>query len=132
MLVDNAGSSLNSPSEHQDDGAQSQVRRQYTLKGVEPETIELMRLAAHSQGAKIGHWVSARLKEAALQTLERDNRQQEVLRNLAGLSSAFDEPEVTKTSEAELQRRIARLEEDIREVLKGQRDLMHLVLSKVL
>ncbi|MEE8610003.1 MAG: hypothetical protein V3V60_09105 [Sphingomonas aquatilis] len=44
-------------------------RRQYTLKGVEAETIQLMRDAAGKEGMKIGSWVSLRMKEAAEKAL---------------------------------------------------------------
>lgn len=48
------------------------TKRQYTLKGVESETVELMRSAAKHEGMKIGSWVSARLKEAANNALSEE------------------------------------------------------------
>lgn len=44
-------------------------RRQYTLKGVEADTIRLMRFAATKEGMKIGSWVSLRMREAAERAL---------------------------------------------------------------
>jgi CO/xanthine dehydrogenase FAD-binding subunit len=44
-------------------------RTQYTIKGIDPEAVTLMRMAAHKEGMKIGVWVSARMKEAAQKSL---------------------------------------------------------------
>lgn len=110
-------------------------RRQYTLKGVESEAIDLMRLAANSQGVKIGHWVSERLKEAALRTLNNDSRQREVLARLSGSDPVLSVEKLGNISEdldGGLAERVSRIERDVQELLRSQRDIMHLVLSKML
>src|SRR5690242_15341802 len=48
-------------------------KRQYTLKGIEADTIRLMRFAANKEGMKIGSWVSLRMKEAAERALSNSN-----------------------------------------------------------
>jgi hypothetical protein len=46
-----------------------EVKQQYTIKGIETETVELMRSAAKKQGMKVGAWVSTRLRDAARKAL---------------------------------------------------------------
>jgi hypothetical protein len=50
--------------------AEASVKRQYTIKGIEDQTVELMRSAARKEGMRVGAWVSARLKEAADRALQ--------------------------------------------------------------
>ena len=47
-------------------------KRQYTIKGIEGQTLDLMRTAARKDGMKVGAWVSMRLREAADRALNRE------------------------------------------------------------
>ncbi len=59
---------------HERSGEQSaELRRQYTIKGIENETLDLMRTAARKQGMRVGAWVSARLREAADRALHGED-----------------------------------------------------------
>lgn len=53
--------------DHRDSGyeASSEAKLQYTIKGIEKRSVDLMRSAAKVEGMKIGAWVSKRLREAA-------------------------------------------------------------------
>lgn len=51
----------------------SDDKLQYTIKGIERRSIELMRDAARGEGMKIGAWVSKRLKEAAVASLSEED-----------------------------------------------------------
>lgn len=111
-------------------------RQQYTLKGVEVEAVELMRLAAETKGMKIGHWVSDRLKEAAKTALHNSGREQEVLRSLVGNDDncrlrtfALEEGSMSRP---ELEERVRRLELEVQDLLRSQRDLLATVVGKLL
>jgi hypothetical protein len=43
----------------------NEEKLQYTIKGIEKRSVDLMRSAAKVEGMKIGAWVSRRLREAA-------------------------------------------------------------------
>ena len=45
------------------------AKRQYTVKGIDTDTVELMRAAAKVDGMKISSWISSRMKEAAERSL---------------------------------------------------------------
>lgn len=55
------------PFEHslEDDVQSPEERLQYTIKGIERRSVDLMRHAAKRDGMKIGAWVSKRMREAA-------------------------------------------------------------------
>ena len=135
MFVDDVASSA-SPAEPGGPDDTRASRRQYTLKGVEQEAIELMRLAADAQGMKIGHWVSDRLKEAAKRALVDADRQRDVLRRIVGDAEGQDYalqefPRETSVDNAALLERVQRLELEVRDLTRSQRDLLNLVLAKV-
>lgn len=107
--------------------SQPSDRRQYTLKGVEAETLELMRDAARKEGMKIGSWVSVRMREAAQRALEAETARNELVR--------ADEHEsvpllVEKLYEAfasykqNSEERLARMERELHEITSGQRAIM--------
>jgi uncharacterized protein (UPF0335 family) len=112
-------------------------RRQYTLKGVEQEALDLMRQAADAQGMKIGHWVSDRIKEAAKKALVENEKQVGFLRNIVGdpddnsslrtlaLSSS-------SMSGSELEERVRRMELEIQDLMRQQRDIFALLAQKAL
>jgi uncharacterized protein YfeS len=111
-------------------------RQQYTLKGVETEAVELMRLAASSQGVKIGHWVSERLKEAAKRALDDTDRHRNVLKNLVEGSEGSGLRTLSLSdsamSRAELEERVRRLELEVQEMLRFQRDTLGILLGKII
>ena len=69
MLSGNIGESVASNDEEGGDHMTGEERLQYTLKGVEKRSLELMRDAARADGMKIGAWVSKRMREAAESSL---------------------------------------------------------------
>ena len=48
-------------------------RRQYTIKSLDTETIQLMKEAARKEGMKIGAWASMHLKAAAVRSLNGES-----------------------------------------------------------
>lgn len=120
-------------------GEPSPERRQYTLKGVEAETIRLMRYAASKEGMKIGSWVSLRMREAAERALSESCRQKvdigsvdsnvvadqadliETIRNL--ITSFSDYRERTEY-------KICVLEKEVHEINSSQRTILSAILNK--
>lgn len=99
------------------DGADEQpVRRQYTLKGVEAEAIDLMRTAAQREGMKISAWVSQRLREAAEKSLAKEGS---VVGTLRSLQTSYSDADA-----AWLVARIHELEREVQELNKTQRLMM--------
>jgi hypothetical protein len=93
------------------------ARQQYTLKGVEADTIRLMRDAAGKEGMKIGSWVSLRMKEAAEKAL-----------NVRALNSQKNEPLAAPEYTSEVAHQIcilinAQREEADARFLKVEREL---------
>jgi membrane carboxypeptidase/penicillin-binding protein len=97
-------------------------KQQYTIKGIETETLELMRTAARKQGMKVGAWVSARLREAA--------------------NKALANSEVSSDELAELREHIRRIEQNqleereslrcIQDELSGMLRAQNSIMSKIL
>ncbi|MBX7526628.1 hypothetical protein [Qipengyuania vesicularis] len=112
-------------------------RRQYTLKGVEQEAVDLMRLAADAKGMKIGHWVSDRIKDAAKKALTENEKQRELLQGVVGeerdtsclRTLSFSE---SGMSPAEMEERLRRVELEIQDLLKQQRDIFALMAQKAM
>jgi hypothetical protein len=98
--------------------------------------VELMRLAASSQGVKIGHWVSERLKEAAKRALDDTDRHRNVLKNLVEGSEGSGLRTLSLSdsamSRAELEERVRRLELEVQEMLRFQRDTLGILLGKII
>lgn len=118
----------------------SPERRQYTLKGVEADTIRLMRYAANKEGMKIGSWVSLRMREAAERALAENSRDQEVTRRDSAvqdhvvvdgdISSTIEH--FTLLLEAQLaasNERFTKLEKELHELTSGQRTIMSALLA---
>lgn len=116
-------------------------RRQYTLKGVEADTIRLMRYAASKEGMKIGSWVSLRMREAAQRALA-DNAvsqsliQEEKPKKPTDLQMSGDLAEAfqyfTATWEAQLaasNERFMKLEKELHDLTSGQRTIMSALLA---
>lgn len=112
-------------------------RRQYTLKGVEQEAVDLMRQAADAQGMKIGHWVSDRIKEAAKKALVENRKQQELLKGVLGDECEQSSLRTLTFSEgsmaqSEIEERLRRVELEIQDLMKQQRDIFALLAHKAL
>lgn len=109
------------------DHVQPGSRRQYTLKGVEAEVLDLMRNAARKEGMKIGSWVSLRMKEAAQRALEAETARNERVRTDEHQSVPLL---VEKLYEAfalyrrESDERLARIESEILDINSSQRAIM--------
>ncbi|WP_213982487.1 hypothetical protein [Sphingomonas sp. dw_22] len=110
-------------------------RRQYTLKGVEADTIRLMRDAANKEGMKIGSWVSLRMKEAAEKALsERDTA---INPNpSAPIINQGAEPELIHhicllitSQREEAEARFLKLERELHEITSSQRTILSNLLA---
>jgi hypothetical protein len=114
------------PMDHDPIGGDGTGRRQYTLKGVEAETINMMRDAARKDGMKIGAWVSSRMREAAFRSLN-DEVQTDGDGNV---STAVVEPQLLKMIEAlydhkvESDRRLEAIQVELHAITSGQRTIM--------
>jgi hypothetical protein len=115
---------------------ESAERRQYTLKGVESEAVDLMRLAADAQGMKIGHWVSDRIKEAAKKALVENGKQREILQYVASDDNQSSLRTLTLNegvmSKVELEERVRRIEIEIQDLLKQQRNMLSILVEKLI
>jgi hypothetical protein len=65
MFADDRANPSSSSLDGSDRDMTSEERLQYTLKGVEKRSLDLMRDAARADGMKIGAWVSRHMREAA-------------------------------------------------------------------
>jgi hypothetical protein len=118
-------------------------KRQYTLKGIEVETIQLMRDAASKEGMKIGSWVSLRMKEAAERALSSEGSQgPRLLRTsrIESKSSSYAQPEIVTLVEHVLaaldqhreitSQRFIKLESELHEITSGQRTILSALLAQ--
>lgn len=103
---------------------ESAERRQYTIKGIEADTIDLMRGAARKDGMKIGAWISARMKEAAFRSLGTTKSEELCAVGRQSESIALS----TSVSFADvlykLDRRLQKIENEMNEITKVQRTIM--------
>lgn len=92
------------------------ARQQYTLKGIEPQTLDLVRDAAEFEGMRINSWVSTRMKEAAQRSLGLD------MQIISGsmIKDDFSLADFVKETES----RLRELERDIHNVLRVQRSML--------
>jgi len=151
MLVDNGGNrtgpaTSNDRDDHveyptQDTSKPVKKRRQYTIKGIEDEAIELMRSAAQSEGMKIGPWVSQRMKEAAKKSLGIDSGPLTIGK---GASSMLGSRQIDRSNEmsgdelilslyqsvSDLQMQCQRMENEMRQVTSGHLAILTGLLSK--
>jgi hypothetical protein len=49
-------------------------KRQYTIKGIDAHTVDMVRSAAQKEGMKVGAWVSSRIEEAASRALSGEDK----------------------------------------------------------
>ncbi|MCW2351203.1 hypothetical protein [Sphingobium sp. B12D2B] len=118
-------------------------RRQYTLKGVETDTIRLMRYAASREGMKIGSWVSLRMREAAEKALAKDNSDNNAEVNLPRAnidneshyqrngSVSLDAFEAIQSAQMALDARLTRIEDELRDLASGQRTILSAIVSNL-
>jgi len=104
-------------------------RRQYTLKGIEAETIQLMREAAKKEGMKIGSWVSIRMKEVAERALASDGGIA-YLEKVAAESRVMNSSQNQATPSAATDARLSLIEQELRELAVGQRAIMANLLTR--
>ncbi len=115
-------------------------RRQYTLKGVEADTIKLMRYAANKEGMKIGSWVSLRMREAAERALAKDSATLPASENLS-CPNVDNENHYhyllgdcggsLKADSAALEDRLSRIEKELQEVTSVQRTILNTLLIRL-
>jgi len=106
------------------DDEQADTRRQYTIKGIETETVELMRTAARKQGMKVGAWISTRLREAASRALAGES---ETPKNeLSELREYIRRIEQNQHEERE---RLRAIQDELNGMLKTQNSIMSKILS---
>lgn len=117
----------------------STPKRQYTLKGVESEAIELVRSAATKDGMKIGAWVSKRLRQAAEESLcpvsptsEQDpmSRRERTRNSLGYTASGHTSTSDTEILISGLTSRIAMLEDELKEQARTQRIILTRLVSQ--
>jgi hypothetical protein len=116
------------------------IRRQYTLKGVEADTIRLMRDAASKEGMKIGSWVSLRMKEAAEKALSKNRADasnsdpkelgpvSEVSSDLAAIMHHFSM--VLDEQKQAAERRFLKVEKELHEITSIQRTILSALLTQ--
>lgn len=102
----------------------SAATRQYTIKGIDAETLERMRLAARKQGMKVGAWLSARIREAADQAIAEEGTAREQLATLREHIARIE-----KNQEQE-QCRLVVIQTELSELMRAQHSMMSQLLSK--
>ncbi|MEA3388587.1 hypothetical protein [Sphingobium sp. CCH11-B1] len=107
------------------------VRRQYTLKGIESDTINLMRAAAGQEGMKINSWVSMRLREAAMRALDEISTEKSKSNSDNSDSSSTISDLLFEMSKQrrEFEDHVRRLEREIHELNSGQRVILTSILK---
>ena len=98
---------------------------QYTVKGIQRQTVEAMREAANREGMKIGSWVSVRLREAAERSLSSSEDFGAV--NLAELHDAIHEMKALVSQYTLVSEEIQR---EISDLGKFQKTMMTLLIER--
>lgn len=98
---------------------------QYTVKGIQRQTVEAMREAANREGMKIGSWVSVRLKEAAERSLSDSDDLGAV--NLSELHTAINEMKHLVSRYTFVSEEI---QKEISDLGKFQRSMMTLLIER--
>jgi hypothetical protein len=111
------------PDRGSDEDSTAEDKLQYTIKGIERRSIELMRDAARQEGMKIGAWVSRRLREAAEASLadQEPDYSRELLANANQLQK---EPEFSPPNVQDIMRRLDDLQNMIDNIRENQRALI--------
>lgn len=99
-------------------------RRQYTIKGIESETVSLIGSAARHEGMKVGAWVSARLREAARNALKDPT---DTVNDMAALVSYVQRLEERQQIEQE---RLKAIQAGLAEVIRAQHSIMTRILNE--
>lgn len=116
------------------DDLRGEEKLQYTLKGVEKRSLDLMRSAAQADGMKIGAWVSKRMREAAEASLASS-----VVSSATniGLKSPDFRKSLVRSGSADsssLERMVSVLEARLRIIqgdLDNLRETQYIILSKI-
>ena len=106
-------------------------RRQYTIKGIENDAIELMRDAARKDGMKIGAWISCRMKEAAFKSLGATSDLRRSGHSMVRGPASSLEAEVLAASLQEFDQRLRQIEAELHQITKSQRTIMARMLENV-
>lgn len=104
----------------------AEIRRQYTIKGIENETVNLMRTAARKQGMRVGAWVSARLREAADRALQGEDSKWKV--EMVELRDHIRRIEDSQREEAE---RLRAIQDELSGMIRAQHTIMTRILGEV-
>jgi hypothetical protein len=100
------------------------VRQQYTIKGVDTDTLQMVRNAADHEGMKISSWISKRMKEAAERSLTAQSGKIEE----AGSGRNFISTDAQADQLAEfmesVEGRLRDVERDLHQLMRVQRSLM--------
>lgn len=108
-----------------DSAGPDRERTQYTVKGIDRGTVDLMREAARKDGMKIGAWVSAKLREAAHRSFgegSSDADPSALLDQMAKLMLDYQE---------QSDQRLRKIENELLEITSGQRTIMNKVISRL-
>ena len=109
---------------HESTCIQDNDKKSWTVRQVNTDTIEMVKEAAGSEGMKLGAWVDAQLRQAAVAKLQ--NGGHSLAENLAQVSSEV-EAEILRTQ----QKKFEELNEGLNRVIQGQHSLFTLVASMI-
>lgn len=109
-------------------------RRQYTIKGIETDAIELVRAAAGKEGMKIGAWISSRMKEAASRSLGSTVAAQASSPLASSAAPIQADSEILNdtllSAIRNFDKRLMEIEAELHQITKGQRTIMAKMLER--
>ncbi|MBW6527196.1 hypothetical protein KZ813_10125 [Sphingomonas sp. RHCKR7] len=115
--------------DHGDD--RSPEKRQYTVKGIEAETVTLMRSAANKEGMKIGSWVSLRMREAAERALANGDDCSLTKQADLKLDNAVSRmAAVLERYERNVEARLVVVERELHEITSSQRSILSALIQQ--
>jgi hypothetical protein len=123
MAVDNTAPQEGHEHSRQHGSGEVKSKRQYTIKGIEERTVELMRSAARKDGMKVGAWVSSRLQEAADRALQGENNNAEIV----DLREHIRRIEGAQCEERE---RLESIQSELAAIVRSQNSIMAHLLNK--
>lgn len=129
MLSGTIGESAASSEDDGGDRMTGEERLQYTLKGVEKRSLELMRDAARADGMKIGAWVSKRMREAAESSLAASSGQKRIASRLSVAATGVAAPHEVDVKGIDL--RIELLSEKLSATIELNFKLLHADIDKI-
>jgi hypothetical protein len=106
-------------------------KRQYTVKGIDVETVDLMRDAARFDGMKINAWISSRMRGAAEQSLNLcgvESGRSDVSTNEADTGRSFESLLEAladfRAYQAAADERLKKIENELHEITSSQRTIL--------